>query len=295
MQLPEPEIDHFYQLYKPLLVYTNQRFQITPGIKTPGDIEGYPFAETFKVRETIYQQPELIDDFIAANSNKLSLEDITIVRSWKNFVKAKFYIFRYLKNYTVFLSIEEPYKAYGVLGLYSSFQDMFGFSLPRLVDAVLLPFKGKIIYDGLVSSTNLSFGGNYRRSINDLYQEAKSRFGIITSLEQPIEAVETNEAAKLKVYLKNERNRELYWQEIQNLSKRSPELERLYYQEIGKVYAKKYGKRLREIGLLDAWIALFEEMPIASGKSKADVEKIVKQILPAQKREFVYIFQLKGK
>lgn len=295
MQLPEPEIDHFYQLYKPLLVYTNQRFQITPDMKTPDDIEGYPFEETFKVREKIYQQPELLDDFITANSNILSSEDIAIVKSWKNFVKERFYIFRYLKNYTVFLTIEEPYKAYGVLALYSSFQEMFGFSLPRLVDAVLLPFKGKIIYDGLFAGTNLWFGSNFRSSINDLYQEAKSKFGIITSLEQPIEELETDDTAKLKVYLKNERNRELYWQEIQTLIKRSSALERLYYQEIGKVYAKKYGKRFREIGLTDVWIALFEEMPIASGKTKAEVEKLVKQILPQQKREFVYIFHLKQK
>ncbi len=295
MQLPEPEIEHFYQLYKPLLVYTNQRFQITPGMKTPEDIEGYPFAETFKVREKLYQEPDLIDKFIADNSNNLSAEDIAIVKELRNFVKVQFYIFRYLKNYTLFLSIDEPCKTYGVLALNSSFQEMFGFSLPRVVETVLLPFKGKIVYDGLCSSANLSFGSNYRQSINDSYQEAKSRFGIVTSLELPAKELETSKAAKLKVYLKNERNRELYWHEIQRLVKSSPDLELLYYQEIGKAYAKKYGKRLREIGLADVWMALFEEMPIASGTTKSEVEKIVKQIIPEQKREFVYIFHLKGK
>lgn len=69
----------------------------------------------------------------------------------------------------------------------------------------------------------------------------------------------------------------------------------LYCQEIGKIYAKKYGKRLRKIGLANVWIALFEEMLIARGKNKSDVEGIVKQILPKQKQKLVYIFHLKGK
>ncbi|MEW6496095.1 MAG: hypothetical protein AB1589_26780 [Cyanobacteriota bacterium] len=69
----------------------------------------------------------------------------------------------------------------------------------------------------------------------------------------------------------------------------------LYYQEIGKIYAKKYSKRLREISLANVWIALFEEMLIASSKNKSDVEEIVKQILPKQKQKLVYIFHVKGK
>ncbi len=53
MQLPKSEADHFFRLFKPLLIYTNQQFQITPGMKHPEDIEGYPFEETVKVRDTL--------------------------------------------------------------------------------------------------------------------------------------------------------------------------------------------------------------------------------------------------
>ena len=64
----------------------------------------------------------------------------------------KFYVFRYLKKYTVFLtSGGSPNKAYGVLGLADPMEQVIGPYLPRLITTVLLPFKGRIIYDGLIS------------------------------------------------------------------------------------------------------------------------------------------------
>jgi hypothetical protein len=64
---------------------------------------------------------------------------------------------------------------------------------------------------------------------------------------------------------------------------------------MGKVHARTYGKRLREIGLRDAWVALLQGMIIASGSTKAEIEQILPGIVPAEKRNFVYVFQLKGK
>ncbi|MHB0960757.1 MAG: hypothetical protein ACYC0X_32730 [Pirellulaceae bacterium] len=68
------------------------------------------------------------------------------------------------------------------LGLADPLKEVIGPYLSRLVTAVLLPFKGKIIYDGLVSGYNITFGGGIKRSLHDDYKEAKEAFGIITSL-----------------------------------------------------------------------------------------------------------------
>ena len=268
---------------------------MTPGLNKPEDIENIPFEKTVKVRNQLYQNPQLFDDFIQENKEELSDEDIAILKSWKSFIQGKFYLFRYLKKSRIFLSVDEHHQTYGVLSLYSSFQEMFGTQLPRLVETVLLPFKGKIVSDGIIMESNIYFGSGYRSSIKEIYAEAKARFGMITSLEHPIEELETVDCAKLKTYLKNQRNRENYWDEIQSLKRKSPELEQLYYQEMGKAYAKNYSKTLREIGLKDVWFAWFEAMPIASGKTRADVERTVNQILPLKKRKFVYFFHLKGK
>ena len=57
-------------------------------------------------------------------------------------------------------------------------------ALPRLIQAVLLPFKDGIIYDGLLSGHNVTFGGGVKRRLNEEYREAKEAFGIITSLPE---------------------------------------------------------------------------------------------------------------
>jgi len=113
----------------------------------------------------------------------LSSDELEIVGTWKHAVVGKFYVFRYLKKYTVFLtSGGSPNKAYGVLGLADPMKEVIGPYLPRLITTVLLPFQGKIICDGLVSGYNITFGGGIKRRLNEEYKQAKETFGIITSL-----------------------------------------------------------------------------------------------------------------
>lgn len=103
---------------------------------------------------------------------------------WRQALVGKFYVFRHLKKYTVFLSSGgQPNKAYGVVGLFDPLVGVVGPYLPILTEAVLLPFKGQIIYDGLLSSYSISFGGGMKRMLNNEYNQAKAAFGIITSLE----------------------------------------------------------------------------------------------------------------
>ena len=76
---------------------------------------------------------------------------------------------------------------------------MIGPYLPVLTETVLLPFKGVIVYDGLMSSYNISFGGGIRRSLNESFKEAKVRHGIVTSLprsEGPVALPATTPKAK---------------------------------------------------------------------------------------------------
>jgi len=294
MRLSKEEVELFYKLYHPLIVYVNRKFNVIKGINSPEDFKKFPIEEINKIRDRLYKHPELIDSFIAENPLNFSHKELKIISSWKNFVKGRFFIFRYLKKYTIFLDADEPPKAYGVLALNSTFEEIVGPYLPVMVDAVLLPFNEKIIYDSIFSAYSITFGGGIKRWLNDAYQEAKSRFGIITSLPFEAKRKEQSDADKLKFYLRSERNRERYREEIHRLIA-NPELLILYHQEMGKIHARTYGKRLREIGLTNAWFAILEGVIIASGSTKNEVEQILQSILPAEKRKFVYIFQLKKK
>ena len=295
MKLSKEDVKLFYRLYNPLLVYVNKKFKIIEGIDSPEDLKKFSIKKINKVRDRLYKHPELINSFVAENPLNFSANELKVIGSWKEFVKEKFLIFRYLKNYTVFLDTDESPKAYGVFALNTAFEEMVGSCLPAMVEAVLLPFNGKIVYDGILFPYSMTFGGGIRRSFNDAYQEAKSRFGIITSLPFSTEKVEQNDAVNLRFYLRSKRNRERYWEEREELINKDPGLLTPYHQEMGKIYARTYGKRLCEIGLTNAWFAILEGMTIASGATKDEVGRILQCILPTEKRKFVYIFRLKEK
>ncbi len=292
MRVSEQDLQLFYKLHPALLLYADQKLNMLDCSSTEEIIE-LPPGEKMAIREALYDRIDLIDSFVHENPFNFSSEELDIVLSWKHLVRGTFILFRYLKNYAVFLSNDSPPRAYGVLALTDEFSDMLG-SPPIMVETVLLPFNGHIIYDGLMYTYPLYFGSGIRKSMNDDYQEAKARFGIITSLPFSPQEVEWSDAERLKFYLKSERNREMYWEEIDKLTE-DPELLKLYHQEMGKIHARTYGKQLREIGLVDAWFAILEGTIVSSGKTRRDVEETLNKILPAEKKDFIYLFHLKKK
>jgi hypothetical protein len=82
----------------------------------------------------------------------------------------------------VLLSTTEPVVAYGVLPLFDPFEVVLGPYLPRMIKTTLLPFHDRIVYDGVISGYNITFGPGIRRSLNESYRKAKEWPGIITSL-----------------------------------------------------------------------------------------------------------------
>ena len=70
-----------------------------------------------------------------------------------------------------------------VLGLYSTWEEMFGYRpLPVMMEAVLLPFRDKIITDGLVIPYNVVFSRGAAADFNYAYMNAKKSGKIRFSL-----------------------------------------------------------------------------------------------------------------
>jgi hypothetical protein len=81
---------------------------------------------------------------------------------------------------------------------------MVGRPLPIMLKTILLPFDGAIIHDGVLALYFVSFGGGMRKTIRLEYEEAKSRFGIITSLPFTDHELSRSDADLLRFYLKSE-------------------------------------------------------------------------------------------
>ena len=165
------------------MFFVNQRLKVLPeDVPDPRAFSALAPTIRLKVRNALNANLDLIDAFVSENPARLSADELAIVRSWRNLVAGKFYVFRELKKYTIFLSTDEPPIAYGVFALSDPFETLIGPYLPVLVETVLLPFKDKIVYDGLMTTYRISFGSGIRRSLNEGFKEAKARHGIVTSL-----------------------------------------------------------------------------------------------------------------
>lgn len=194
MLLDPHELARFFRLHRALMFFVNRRLKVIPDPPaTPEEYAARSPEVRFKVHNAFLENVDLIEAFVAENPARLSNDDLDVVRSWRHLVAGEFYVVRELKKHTVFLSAADPAIAYGVLALSHPFEDLIGPHLPVLTRTVLLPFEGRIVYDGLVTSYRISFGPGIRRSLNESFKEAKMRLGVVTSL--PLSGAPRAEAA----------------------------------------------------------------------------------------------------
>lgn len=185
MQLSKGDRDLFYVLHPALLQYVNEQLHILPKIRTPEALKDCGMENVATVRQELWKRPQFIDEFVSGNHGSLSDEGLAIVASWKYAVQSTFYILRHLKKYTVFLSAEGSPLAYGVCSLRTPLEEMFPYP-PVYTDAVLVPFKKKIIYDGIMYPRSIIFGRGYQFDMEESYREAKKSPGIIETLNSTI-------------------------------------------------------------------------------------------------------------
>jgi hypothetical protein len=183
-----------FTLHRALMFFVNQKLEVIPD--RPADPDEYaslsPETRT-KVHDAFLKHTDLIQSFVDKNPAGFSRDQLDIVLSWRHLAHGRFFVFRELKKYTVFLSTERPPVAYGVLALAEPFEDLIGPYLPVMVETILLPFKNQIVYDGVISRFNITFGGGIRHGLNEDFKAAKAQHGIVTSLpmaDKPMEGVE---------------------------------------------------------------------------------------------------------
>ncbi len=182
MNLSKQDADLFYKLNFALLNYVNQKFPVIKGLIKP-DFKDSDVNQTQLLLDILFSNIELIDSFIDENPFNFNEDELDIIRNWETFVGGKFCVISQSKDYTIFLQPFNSPKAYAVFGLYGDMSD-FSSNLPVYADTVLLPFKGKIIYSGIIKSNLIPIEGREKETIMDIYQKAKNRFGIIQSLDE---------------------------------------------------------------------------------------------------------------
>ena len=125
-----------------------------------------------KYRNELWSNNEWIDKYIKDNPDNLLEEELKMIEKWKSRVNDKFFIERYLKKYAVFISSAS--KVYGVVGITEDIDEIISpQEIPAYIETVLLPFRDKIIYDGLFSRYSMSFGKGIKEMLKETYNKAK--------------------------------------------------------------------------------------------------------------------------
>jgi hypothetical protein len=182
MLLPTKESSLFISLYSCLIGFAAERLGGVAGINSVEDFLYASNEARAEARDKLLSNVTLIDEFMEVNPYQFSEKELSNLLKFEKFVSGKFFIERDLKNYTIFLNDNDPPKAYGVLGLTDEIVEMVLFPLPTLVSAVLLPWKGQIICDGLILTYSVVLGRGITKNLKESYRQAKAQ-GIVTSLD----------------------------------------------------------------------------------------------------------------
>jgi len=178
--LPLHEIHLFGKLYNGLIQYSLGKTVETALQQPDGEA-------LIAARDSMFQNPRRIMTFVNKNPFGFSPEELEIVSSWKHGRLGLFYIARNDRRYTLFVKSTRKYEPtgdiFGVVGIGTSLRKIIPTPLPVLVRTVLLPFKGKIVYDGVMAFHAVDLGDEVRGLLNEICEYTMRTTGIITSLD----------------------------------------------------------------------------------------------------------------
>lgn len=287
--LSKEEVEVFFKLHKSLMYYVNKKKNIIKEWTDSEDVKG-DLEKVHKLREFVLKDRNLIDSFIKENPFNFSSGQLQTIEKWKQGVRDKFFIIKYAQDQTYFYQPETK-KCYVVYSLFEPLKEMMGPYLPIMVEAWLIPYKGKIIYDSLIVPYRISFGGNMRKSLKSEYEESIIKQGLISSFDDESEKKETSNEELLRFYMRSEANRNKYYSEIIDLKGKSPDLNNIYHQELGKSNSRWIKKQIKQTGI-NGFFAVLDNVIVASGSSKKVLLKNIEEILPEEKKEHIHIFKV---
>jgi len=292
MNLSETEYYEFLDANQSLILYAGKQKKVVDAKWDLAQFRANCDAKLMlECANAFYDNPHILKKFVQDNPDKLSDDKLSIAEDFRYFEKGSFFVYKYLKDYTVFIKDD---LAFGVLSLSDPFEAFFGNNLPAYIETVLLPYKNKIVYHGILMGGSIRFGSGYKRSLNEVYKKAKAKYGIITSLPFSGNAIyaQQSPADQLKYFMKTKANRAEFEIDIDKLIKKHPDLRPLYHQEWGRINASFYRKEFKEIGLNKAYYALLQGQIIGSALKQKDLDSLIQKLVPISKRGWVYTFKM---
>ncbi len=182
MILTDEKAEQFYDLWISLLDFVNQKNKLVKELYGMTSPKGLPLRAVAEISSKLWEDVNIIDEFVLSGFKKMDEKEIAIVSSWKKAIHGRFIVDRHSKKGSVLISIDDN-EVYVVKGIYSSWREMLeGYLMPHIVEATLIPFENAIIHDGLVVPYNVCLNKNMSEQAKQIYLTAKSTGNLHYSL-----------------------------------------------------------------------------------------------------------------
>jgi hypothetical protein len=122
MQLSREDASLFFKLMPALQTFANQQLKIIEGLKEVEDYKTISDGERVELRNAVYNNPNVIEDFVRKNPFLFSQDELEIVSGWRNFVADSFFVVQLTKKYAIFMRDDDVYAVLGIAQKYRGFQ-----------------------------------------------------------------------------------------------------------------------------------------------------------------------------
>ncbi len=186
MILSSDEAPDFFTVLAALDTFANRRLKLVPDVDDIDDMRHTSLHARHKIRTAVWTQPSILAEFARTNPFDLPERLIEDARRFQHAVTGRFFCERILKRHAIVISMSEPTVVYAMEGLSDPVNSVLSRTVPggvgAMFDTTLLPWRGRIVWDGLISILSIHAGPGIRRSYTREYTAAKDAGAVVTSL-----------------------------------------------------------------------------------------------------------------
>jgi len=168
----------FFDTMDALLYYVNDRFRVVEDFTL--DYDGQiGDMKTALVARTLWENTEVIDDFVRENPFRLPQRCLDTALAWKAALPGVYAVVRYQAGRAIMMN---DVGVFSVGGVTLEIEGEIG-PAPAYADVVLIPFDGEIVYDGFLQVYD---GGGTAEDIARIQDEFENRCaqGIVSTAEE---------------------------------------------------------------------------------------------------------------
>lgn len=191
MILNNEQNDCFFDTMDSLLYYVNERFRVVEGF-TLDFASALDDVKGSLVAHTLWENIEIIDEFVRDNPHRLSQRCLDVALGWKNALPGLYTLVRYQGGRAVLMG---EAGVFSVAGVTFELEGEIG-PAPAYVELVLLPFDDLIVYDGFLQAYDTENTPAELQRIQDEFENRCAHEGIALTAADFAQRAEVFLAAK---------------------------------------------------------------------------------------------------